>query len=63
MKLIKSGMQKLEKETFLAVNEAHMAIFWSTPGFKKQQLDKLWVVKEWDLNFCVRNTSLQGITK
>ena len=62
MKLIKSGMQKLEKETFLAVNEAYLAIFWSTPGFNKQ-LDKLWVVKEWDLNFYARSTSLRGITK
>lgn len=34
MKVNGHGREKLERKTFPAVGEAHMAIFWSAPGFK-----------------------------
>ena len=39
MKVNGHGREKLERKTFPAVGEAHMAIFWSAPGFKEKTFD------------------------
>ena len=47
------------RKKFLAMGEACMAIFWSTPGFARENFCQLWVLNTGDLNFCVRSTPLQ----
>ena len=47
------------RKKFLVVGEACMAIFWSTPGFTRENFSQLWVLNRGHLNFCVRSTPLR----
>ena len=44
----------------LAINEAGMATFWPTPGFKGRTFE-LWFLNWRDTNFCIRNSPLRGV--
>ena len=50
---------RIYKEEILAVDEAYIAVFWPTPGFKGRTVELL-IPNRDDLNLCVHNSPLRG---
>ena len=64
MKLNEPRKQKFEGKIPAAGRKACKPVFYSTPGFKTENLSGLWILREGeDLKFCVCTTPQRGRIK